>query len=343
MNVARGKKFARRRQGAMLVLIAIMLIGFLATVAFSVDVALMHLTRTELRTATDAASKAAAIELSRTLDRTQVIARGQDIAARNNVAGDPLLLSTADFDFGRSDEQNNGKFVFSTGGSPTNSVRVNGRRTNGSRSGSVPLMFGNVLGVDFFETTANSTATYIERDIVLVVDRSGSMAGPKFAGLVSAIDVFVDTLNQTSVEEFVGVASYNQTGSEDVQLTTDLEQVSNSVATMPVGGFTSISRGMLAGRNIMNRSRGAEFVERTMIVMTDGRHNRGREPRTVATQLAADRVTIHTITFGGDADITRMREVANIGSGEHFHAQNAQQLRDIYREIALTLNTIITE
>ena len=344
MKTARRRNgFARRRKGAMLVLIAILLIGFMATVAFSVDIALMHLTRTELRTATDAASKAAAIELSQSLDRNQAIARGQEIAALNDVSGDPLLLAAGDFEFGRSAEQPNGKFTFTNIGTPTNSVRVAGRRTNGSLSGPVPLMFGNVLGVDFFESTANSTATYIERDIVLVVDRSGSMAGPKFAGLVSAIDVFVDTLDQTGVEEFVGVASYSQTATEDVQLTRNLAEVSSSVATMPIGGFTSISRGMLAGRNIMNRSRGADFVERTMIVMTDGRHNRGREPRTVATQLAADRVTVHTITFGSNADITRMREVADIGNGQHFHAQTAQQLREIYREIALTLNTIITE
>ena len=51
---------ARHRRGAMLVLIAIMMIGFMVAVAFSVDIAQMHLSRTELRTATDAASKAAA-------------------------------------------------------------------------------------------------------------------------------------------------------------------------------------------------------------------------------------------------------------------------------------------
>jgi len=333
----------RPRRGAMLVLIAIMLIGFMVAVAFSVDIAQMHLTRTELRSATDAASKAAAQTLSQTLDTSAAIARGQQIAAMNTVNGDPLLLNPADFRFGRSEEQASGKFQFVSGGTPRNSVAVNGRRTFGSPSGPVPLFFGNIFGVQFFEPTSNATATYIERDIVLVVDRSGSMQGQKITDLVNAIGTFTATLDTTPVDEQVGLASYNDQASEDVQLTPNLPTITSTLAGLPVGGFTSISRGMQAGKNIMDNSRGAEFVERTMIVMTDGRHNRGPEPRTVAAALAADGVTIHTITFGANADIARMQEVAAIGNGRHFHALTGPQLEAVYREIALTLSTMMTQ
>ncbi len=327
----------------MLVLIAIMLVGFLATVAFSVDIAFMHLTRTELRTATDAASKAAALTLSQTLDRDAAIDRGQQIAAMNTVGGDPLLLADGDFVFGRSEESSNGRFVFDASATPTNSVRVAGRRTAGSLSGPIPLFFGNIFGVDFFEPVSSAAATYIERDIVLVVDRSGSMRGQKFADLVSAIEIFTDTLGDTPVDERVGLASYSEFATEDVQLTENLGLIDSTMASLTVGGYTSISRGMTAGKRIMDRSRAADFVERTCIVMTDGRHNRGEEPRGVAQELAADGVQIHTITFGTDADIPRMKEVAAIGGGRHFHALTGDQLREIYREIALTLSTIMTE
>jgi hypothetical protein len=77
--------------------------------------------------------------------------------------------------------------------------------------------------------------------------------------------------------------------------------------------------------------------------MTDGLHNRGPEPRTVAAALAADGVRIHTITFGRDADLARMREVAQIGGGRHYHADTGLQLEQVYREIALTLSTIMTQ
>ena len=327
----------------MLILILLMMIGFMIAVAFSVDIAYMHLARTELRSATDAASKAAAIELSRSLDQGQAIAKGQEIAAKNSVNGEPLLIAPGEFTFGRSTEQLSGKFVFSQGGIPNNSVHVIGRRTEGSLSGPVPLFFGNIFGVNVFEPVTTATATYIERDIVLVVDRSGSMRGQKFADLITAINIFTTTLDETPVDEQVGLASYNNRSSEDVDLTANLADITAALAALPVGGFTSISRGMAAGAEIMNRSRSPEFVERTLIVMTDGRHNRGPEPAGVATLLAADGVTIHTITFGADADLGRMVDVASIGNGQHFHADNGADLAEIYREIALTLSTMMTE
>jgi uncharacterized protein YegL len=331
------------RKGAMLILIAIMMIGFMIAVAFSVDIAQMHLSRTELRTATDAASKAAAQTLAQSMDKNQAIARGQRIAAANTVNGDPLILDATDFVFGRSEEAHSGKFEFSEGGAPLNSVLVSGRRTIGSPSGPVPLFFGNLFGVEFFEPTSRATATYIERDIVLVVDRSGSMRGQKFTDLVNAIGTFTATLDETPVDEQAGLASYSETASIDVPLTDNLQAITEGLNSLSVGGFTSISRGMKAGKQIMDTSRGAEFVERTMIVMTDGRHNRGPEPRSVARDLADDGVTIHTITFGSNADRPRMIEVAEIGNGRHFHADTGLELEQVYREIALTLSTMMTQ
>ncbi|MEM6468954.1 MAG: vWA domain-containing protein [Planctomycetota bacterium] len=332
-----------RRRGAMLVLIVLMLVAFLATVAFSVDIAHMHLSRTELRSATDAAAQAASQELSNTFDESLAIQRGQEIAEENLVNGDPLLLRPSDFEFGRSDMDTSGRFVFGSGSTPLNSVRVTGSRTESSAGGAIPLFFGNVLGFSTFEPELVSTATYIERDVVLVVDRSGSMNGSKFTDLQFAIDVFINTLNDTPVEEEVGLASYNATSSEDQDLTSDLGLISSTLAGLPIGGFTSISRGMEAGSSIMSRGRSSDFVERTLVVMTDGRHNRGAEPSTVATVLAADGIQIHTITFGSNADQARMSAVAAIGGGKHYHALSAAELAEAYREIALTLGTVITE
>ena len=333
----------------MMVFIAVMLMLFMATVAFSVDVARMHLSRAELRASTDAACKAAAGELARSQDKDLAIARGIDIASRNTVAGDPLVLIPGDFTFGRSEEQINGKFAFVSGGARQNSVRVNGRRTVGSPSGPVPMMFGNLFGLPEFDTQLDSTATYVERDVALVVDRSGSMGwydptfGTKYDALVNAIDVFVDTLQSTPTVERAGMASYNDTATVDIPISDNLDQLKTGIRSLPVGGFTSISRGMDAGETVLESLAVRDFVERTMIVMTDGRHNRGPEPRIPAQRLADAGVTIHTITFGGDADRDRMREVATIGGGRYYHADDGDDLEDIYREIALSLSTMMTQ
>jgi Ca-activated chloride channel homolog len=108
-------------------------------------------------------------------------------------------------------------------------------------------------------------------------------------------------------------------------------------------GFTNISGGIDAGGRIMSRGRSKAFVERTMIVLTDGMENRGRRARLAAADQANEGVVIHAITFGRDAAKSTMREVASIGKGRYYHAEDGDELEDVFREIALTLSTILTE
>jgi Mg-chelatase subunit ChlD len=206
------------------------------------------------------------------------------------------------------------------------------------------LFFGRLFNVNSFQPTETATATFIERDVVLVVDRSGSMLDfNKFNDLRAAIATFNAILAASPVDERVGLASYSTTASQDVNLTTDLNQINMAMAGMPVSGFTNISGGIDAGRAIIERDRTRPFVERTMIVLTDGLQNRGRAARLAARDVADTGTTIHAITFGADADRRAMQEVATIGNGRYFHAANGAQLADVFREIALTLSTILTE
>jgi hypothetical protein len=328
----------------MLVLICVMIFAFLMTVAFSVDVAYMHLVKSELRSATDAAAKAATEALARTQNSRAALDRGKEIARANLVANAPLDLRDSDFDFGRATLVANGSFQFQQGGFPTNSVRVHGKRTNNSLSGNVQLFFGRIFNTASFQPEETSTATFIERDIVLVVDRSGSMLDDnKFLSLINAVSVFVSILNDSPVEENVGLASYSTFESEDVDLTTNLVAINDGMGRMPVAGFTNISGGIDAGGRIMARGRTRQFVERTMILLTDGMQNVGRPAVQAAREEAAKGTTIHAITFGRDADKSAMTQVARIGGGRFFHADNGAELERVFREIALTLSTILTQ
>jgi Ca-activated chloride channel homolog len=338
------KRYAGQRRGAMMILICVMIFAFMVTVAFAVDVAYMHLVKSELRSATDAAAKASAETLARTQDVSQALARGKDIAQRNSVANQGLTLRDADFEFGKSEIGPSGKFVFTRGGLPTNSVRVLAKRDRGSANGSVSLFFGKIFNMNQFEPEETATATYVHRDIVLVVDRSGSMLDDnKFVGLQAAIGIFNATLRASPVDERVGLASYSTTPSEDVELTDNLTLIDNAMGRMRATGFTNISGGIDAGGNIMSRGRSRDFVERTMIVLTDGIQNRGRPARLAAIDEVARGTTIHAITFGRDADRRTMQEVAQIGHGRYFHAADNSQLAEVFREIALTLSSILTQ
>ena len=340
--VQRRRRPAARR-GAMLIFIVFLMVGFIAATALMVGVAHMQLARTELRSATDAAARAAAQELASTQNVESARLAGIASAQLNLVNNEPLILRDSDFEFGHSSQNESGRFIFRLGETPINSVRVVGRRTEDSASGAIPLFMGNLLDQGTFEPQQSSVATYVERDVCLVVDRSGSMDGRKWRDLRDSVEIFTDTLRDTDVEERVGLASYSTYSTQDVQLTDNLNAIDRKMRQLYPSGWTSISRGMESGAVILRNGRDNVYVEKTLIVMTDGLHNRGAEPIYIARELADEGVTIHTITFGRNADRNRMRQIANVGHGRYYHANSGSELRSIYRQIALSLSTMLTE
>src|SRR5262245_65312219 len=85
-------RYLQTRQGAIVVLAAVMIIVFLASVVFSVDVSYMQLTKAKLRAATDAAARAAGEGLSRVQDLNYARQAAKDVAASNYGAGKPPVL-----------------------------------------------------------------------------------------------------------------------------------------------------------------------------------------------------------------------------------------------------------
>lgn len=374
---------AERRQGAMLVLVAVTLIIFIVALVFSIDIAYMQLARSQLRAATDAAAKAAAITLSMTQDDQAAVQSAIDIAAENTVAGDPLLLRTEDVELGKSTRQTDGSWQFVAGATPYNALRVNGARTAASRSGPVRLLVGRLLGHETFEPIHSATASQVDQDVVLVLDRSGSMAWDlsgeewrypgstqypaahclpphatesRWAGAASAVNTFITAIETTSPIEYLSIVSFSsnytacsrtvQAASINSALSQDYSLARSAVSTLsgnPIIGGTNIGAGIDRGVEVLTGSAVRQFAQKTMIVMTDGHWTDGASP-VAAAQRAADRaIKVHAITFSDDADQTVMQEVARIGGGKHFHAPDAQSLREIYEEIAYTLPIILTE
>jgi len=373
------KKREFNRQGAMIVLIAITLPLMIIMAAFAVNLAWMQLVRTELRTATDASSRAGAKALS--LQQTEAAARAaaKDAAQRNLVAGVPLVVTDPEIEvgFGRQTSSNT-RFEFTPGGAQLNAVRVNGNRAASSASGPVPLFLGQALGVTQFQPSNVATSTQLDRDICLVVDRSGSMmrgitsnnvpsgicnppdmAVSRWGGLNTAVAGFLAELDLTSQQEQCGLVSYSNAGSfcsnptfryttSDInaQLAFNYQPIRDEMARLssqPVRGRTNIGAGIENGILVLTDPRARAFALRTMVVMTDGRHNEGPEPVIAARRAADENIIIHTVTFSNEADFFRMQEVADATGGEHFHAPDAAALEQIFRQIAATLPVLLTE
>lgn len=366
------------RHGAILVLIAVLMPVFVLMAAFAVDVAWMQLVRTELRTATDSASRAGAKTLSLRQDQTAARNAAIDAASRNLVAGQGLQVPGGAVEFGQSAQAKpDARFLFSAGANPINAVRVFGSRTAGSPGGQVSLFFGSVLGTPGFEPQMTATSTMLDRDICLVIDRSGSMGldisfsgtgngqncGPlstrtRFFALAQAVDAFLNELDLTFPEERVALASYSSrfrrrcsNGNLDFptaqlhnSLTLDYTAISgtmNAFLQNGIGGSTAIGEGLREG---VNGLRGARpFAIKTIVLMTDGRHNRGVTPEAVAPEASGADCTVHTVTFSPNADIPRMQRVADATGGRHFHADTASDLAIVFREIARTLPVLVTD
>jgi Ca-activated chloride channel homolog len=309
----------RNRLGAMLPLIVICLPIILAFSAFAINIAWMQLTRTELRTATDAAARAGSRMLSRTQDTDVARAVAIDAAARNTVAGNSLALDSTDVIFGTSAPGGAGSWLFTQQPEDTNGlngVHVTGRRSTGSASGAVPMLFTGVFDRGHFEPVKTAVASHMDRDVMLVLDRSGSMGrwtpgGNRWRDLKRAVTAFLDALTSTPQDELVGVATYSSSSTLDENMTLDYARLMTTIDGLSVGGMTAIGRGLQDGiAGVTDPSFSRANAAKTIVVMTDGQHNRGIMPEYVA-QTAHDTygITVHTITFSSGADQAHMQLV----------------------------------
>lgn len=337
------------RSGAMLVMVAFVLIIFLVIAAFCVDIAYMHMVRAEMRTAVDAASKAGSEALAREQDEDLAIAAALEFSERNVVAGNGLTLNRDDVQIGTATLGNSGRFDFETGGRNPNSVSVLGRRDEQGPDGRVGLFFGNVFGVDSVAPTASSTSAASVRDIALILDRSGSMtaatpSGTRLSDLQNAVGVFLTEIEQSSPNSAISLTTYATNSTRDIALTENFAFIQAAVDGLAGDGFTNIFQSLRDGSDSLeqdpNRRR---FAERTIILMTDGNFNVGGTPIPSAQRAAGFNHTIHTITFSDGADQATMAQVANIGGGVHIHADNGADLAEAFREIARTLAVVLIE
>ncbi len=157
------------RQASIAVLTAVLLPILVLLIGIAVNVAYMEMIRTQLRISCDSAAKAGLINLGATQQTTTARTSARTASAANLVAGQTLQLSDNNIEFGNAAKNGNGAYVFTSGANPLNSARVTG--TMG-----VPYLFGAFMPGGQFATTQVSVTSRISHDIVLVLDRSASMA-----------------------------------------------------------------------------------------------------------------------------------------------------------------------
>jgi len=220
-----------------LVLFGILIIVIFAMIAFAVDVAYMQLVRAELRAATDAAAKAGALEL-RLTDGDGTAARNAAItaAAKNKVGGKSLTLNGTEITLGRSVYSGDGTYQFVANQTPYTSLRIDSNLSPTSAMGSVRLFFGSMMNTSTFTPQQIATASQLQQEIVLCLDRSHSMCfdmsginwsyppsqgklkNPitgkpdptlsRWAALDRAVDTFISILSSQKTQPRVGLVTW---------------------------------------------------------------------------------------------------------------------------------------
>lgn len=364
------------RSGAILPLVAILFPLLLLLSAVAINIAYIQLSRTELGISTDAAGRAAGKIYAMTQDEVLALEAANEAGAANLVAGRELKFSTGDLEFGKSvrpDE--NSRFEFITA-SPedSNSVRVLGNRSNSSLSGPVQTFLPSILGVQDFEIESTAISTRIEADIVLVLDRSGSMAysdiepavyppipsnappewdfgdpvppNSRWLDAIAATEVLLNTLNSSPGNEFVSLVTYADTGRIDTPLSEDTTAVLNAMTNYSSafeGGGTNISGGLTAAAAGLSSASARKFSSKVIVVLTDGKVSEGPDPVAVAQSLATNGVLVIAVTFSNEADQALMQRVAAAGGGFHRHAEVKEELYAVFKDISQRLPTLLTQ
>ena len=154
----------QQRRGSIMLLAAFIMIGFLAIAAMAIDWGYIALTQTELQRAADAGALAGASALANGADAAQ--AEVNEFITANKVGNTRITTEHVTVDVG---DWNSSSRSFSPGGSMPSAIRVQVQRPN------QPLFFGKMFGKEDFDTRAEAIAVYQPRDIMLVLDFSGSM------------------------------------------------------------------------------------------------------------------------------------------------------------------------
>jgi Flp pilus assembly protein TadG len=325
---------ARRanRRGIIVVLAAVLLVVMLGMIAFAVDVGFITVARTELQGASDAAALAGVSKLP--LGESEASAVAKDYVGRNIATNKPPKITTT---AGQWDLKSRS---FKPGRSPFDALQVRVESTNQA------LFFGRVLNTNTFNAGASATAIVRPRDIMLVLDYSGSMhAKGKIDQLKGAVALFLDVLDDYSTSDRVGFVRYSTDATLESGLTFNLNKVNSEVQSAKAAGWTNIGDAMSLGIKEL-KSRGRDNATNLMVVMTDGLANRpdNRDPRQYSIDQAriADKagIDVMSISFGDDADKTLMQQIAEICRDPHFAvdarsvSECEKELREVFLKIA---------
>lgn len=186
------------------------------------------------------------------------------------------------------------------------------------------------------------------RDLLVAVDLSGSMEARDFTDSdgnntdrLTAVKQVLDTFFARRDGDRVGLILFGSAAFVQVPFTSDLtvvRELLDEAQIRMLGPRTMMGDAMGLAINLFERS---EVDERVMIVLTDGNDTGSLIPPERAAEIARDNdVVVHTVAIGDPEaigeqalDEKTLANIAAITGGGYFHANDREQLEDIYQHL----------
>ena len=184
-------------------------------------------------------------------------------------------------------------------------------------------------------------------DLVLVLDRSGSMSGVPLAAMKEGSNAFIDIIQQATDDGSgsgdlgsgtrMGVVSFSSTAVVDAPLTASVSQLKGAVDALTAGGSTNHGDAFSKATQLLEAGTNPVKV---MVLFTDGNTTAGPPPAPIAAQARDKGIIIYCIGLvGADGlDVSALNNWATDPDSVHVAiAPTPQDLEEIFAELAANL------
>lgn len=182
--------------------------------------------------------------------------------------------------------------------------------------------------------------TFDERDIVLVLDTSGSMSGTPMEETKKAATNFVNTILEEDAS--IGVVNYEDSAEQLSDFSVDKNHLTEIVADISDGGGTNIESGLAEAKSMLGSSNAKKKI---IVLMSDGEPNRGKEGDELiayADEIKNDDILIYTLGFfenmGGSKSSAQYLMEQLASDGCHYEVASADDLVFFFEDMADQIN-----
>lgn len=184
-------------------------------------------------------------------------------------------------------------------------------------------------------------------DIVLALDRSGSMAGSPLANMKAGAKTFIDIIDeatdggkdgQIGFGSRIGIVSFADTATANTQLITSVDALKLAVDDLDAGGSTNHAAAFTKAMDLFDPSSSNAKV---IVLFTDGKTTTGTPPAPVAAQAKAKGIIIYCIgLIGSDGlDANALNEWASDPDVTHVAiTPDAADLEALFAELAANIS-----